>query len=92
MVSVHVPSHRIVEHLQLWSSRSLLTQNRLQEAFYAIYEPEIATSLDLFCEFKKDDPNYVKRVRKFSSTYLLDKLELNTKSRCVFCWSGVDGC
>lgn len=66
----------------------MLTQNRLQEAFYAIYDPEIAASLDLFCEFKKADKKYVKSVRRFASTYLLDKLELNTKSRCVFCWSG----
>lgn len=29
----------------------------------------------------------VKKIPKFTDTYLLDRLELNVKSRCVFCWS-----
>ena len=33
---------------------------------------------------KKD----IKIFEKFSNTYLLDKLEINTKSRCVLAWSG----
>lgn len=30
----------------------------------------------------------IKTFEKFSHTYLLDKIEINTKSRCVLAWSG----
>lgn len=65
----------------------MFTQLQLQEALYATYEPEVAACSELFCVLQKDDPKYVKKVKRYASTYLLDKLELNTKSRCVFCWS-----
>jgi hypothetical protein len=77
-----------VEHLRVWGDGKSFQQTQLQDAFYAIYEPEVLTASFIFSEFKKDDVRYVKQIKKFSSSYLLDKMELNSKSRSVFCWTG----
>ena len=64
-----------------------MTQTQLRDAFYAAYEPEVEVSVELFSALHSDD-RHRKMLRKFSRTYLLDKLDLNTKCRCVFSWAG----
>lgn len=69
--------------------KPMLQKQQLVEAFNRFYDSEVSTCADLFCHFKRLDKPYVRKVRKLSNTYLLDKLELNTKARSVFAWSGV---
>lgn len=80
-------SERIAEHLALYHSP--MTCAGLQDAFYVLYEPEVKILGDIL----NATPRFaVKRHKKplknFLSTYLLDELELNVKSRCVFVWVG----
>lgn len=63
-------------------------QYQLQFSFYTLYEPEIQSSVQLLSNYTGTNKKLLKELPKFASTYLLDILELNTKSRSVFCWSG----
>ncbi len=76
---------RIEEHLRLYLPA--LDQASLQNAFYVMYDPEVATvgsALKIVRGLHKD---LAKQIPKFADSYLLDRLELNVKSRSVFCWS-----
>lgn len=82
-------SERLLEHLVLFDDEAgNFSQGSLQDAFYLLYEPEVQTVVsalmtvdDLHADHRKK-----KGVVKFASTYLLDRLELNVKSRCVLAW------
>jgi len=79
-------AERILEHLFLYGTE--LHQDTLQLAFYALYEPEIQTTATLLPLYPfQRQKKQMKIHTKLASTYLLDKLELNTKTRCVFAWS-----
>ena len=79
-------SERIVQHILLYGEK--LNQIKLQECFYTLYEPEIMTCESVLTSFKSLDKKSIKSIPKFSKNYLLDVMELNIKSRCVFNWSG----
>eukprot|EP01038_Epipyxis_sp_PR26KG_P011535 gene11535-15451_t len=84
-------SERIAEHLTLFGQvNNQFNQELLQESFYSLYEPEIETCLSLFKRISNNEnvhKHHIKRLPKFGNTYLLDKLELNAKARCVLAWS-----
>lgn len=61
----------------------------LQRCFYCIFDPEVSICSDAFISLQDLHKDNYKKFPKFSKTYLLDKLELNIKSRCVFAWSGI---
>jgi len=76
-----------IEHLNLYGTQ--IQQDTLQLAFYTLYEPEIQTTASLLPLYPfQRQKKQTKINAKLASTYLLDKLELNTKTRCVFAWSG----
>lgn len=77
-------SERISEHLQLYGSA--ISQQQLQESFYVLFEPEILACTSL-TQIKALHKHHVKGIHRFSKAYLLDSLELNVKSRCLFSWS-----
>jgi hypothetical protein len=64
------------------------TQGLLQSTFYSILEPEVATATEVCRIVLESSKDHVKAIKKVTPIYLLDKLELNVKSRCVFAWSG----
>jgi hypothetical protein len=76
---------RLTEHLKLYGPE--VDQAGLQDAFYALYEPEVAAVTSALTIVKGLHKDHIKKIPKFAKTYLLDRLELNVKSRCVFCWS-----
>jgi hypothetical protein len=100
----HIASHRIAsshnchfscaprsintEHIEFF--RSKYSQYQLQDCFYALYDAEVATVLSAFLSVKGLTKKDIKTINAFARTFLLDKLELNVKSRCVFSWSGED--
>lgn len=45
----------------------------------------ISNAVQLYPEFQKQQK---KKLSKLARVYLLDTLELNTKSRCIFAWAG----
>jgi hypothetical protein len=75
------------EHIEFFGDK--FTQYQLQDCFYALYEAEVATVLTAFLSIKKLKKQDIKKIKAFARVFLLDKLELNVKSRCVFSWSGV---
>jgi hypothetical protein len=80
----------MTEHIKLYGPT--LSNNRLQECFYSLYEPEIETVSAVLTSAAKTEKHlkhHLKEVPKFTKSYLLDKLELNTKTRCVLAWSGM---
>lgn len=79
-------SERIEEHMRLYGPE--FNQERMQECFYSLYEPEIQTCTELFLAKQSVHPHHRKELPKFAKTYLLDKHELNVKLRCVLAWSG----
>lgn len=79
-------TERILEHFNLYPS--LLTQNQLQESFYDLYDPEVQCISSNLLLIKGIHNDHTKKLNKYVSVYLLDKIELNTKSRCVFNWAG----
>ena len=79
-------SERIVQHILLYGEK--LNQIKLQECFYTLYEPEVITCESILTSFKSLEKKNIKSIPKFSKNYLLDVMELNIKSRCVFNWSG----
>ncbi len=69
-----------------------LSNARLQDCFYSLYVPEVEACAGLLVDTASKDKSlkhHVKGVPKLAKTYLLDKLELNTKARCVLAWSGM---
>jgi hypothetical protein len=80
-------SERLLEHLLLFDSD--FSQGALQDAFYLLYEPEIVAVVNTLAAVEGLHPDYHKKtgLAKFSATYLLDRFELNVKSRCVLAWS-----
>ena len=70
-------------------SPTKVTQHQLQENFYAVLEPEINALVSFNNLIKEAHPHHKKRLTKYAKTYLLDVAELNMKSRCVFCWTGL---
>jgi hypothetical protein len=79
-----------VEHSRLFGES--VDQHLTQQMFYTFLEPEVLACQKGFQLIKS--PNlaqklHKKKFLKFSNYYLLDKLELNTKARCVFCWTGI---
>ena len=79
-------SERIQAHMEMYGPE--LNQERLQECFYSLYEPEIQTCSALFLLSPTIHKQHRKVLPKFAKTYLLDKAELNVKLRCVLAWSG----
>ena len=80
-------SERIAEHLSLYQSP--LTCATLQDAFYVLYEPEVKLVGDLMTTTPRFGVKaHKKPLKSYLSTYLLDELELNVKTRCVFVWVG----
>ena len=80
-------SERIAEHLSLYQSP--LTCATLQDAFYVLYEPEVKLVGDLMSSAPRFGVKaHKKPLKSYLSTYLLDELELNVKTRCVFVWVG----
>jgi hypothetical protein len=79
-------SERIEAQLNMFGPE--LNQERLQECFYSLYEPEVHTCTSLFLSNPLLHPHHKKTMPKFAKTYLLDKHDLNMKLRCVLGWSG----
>ena len=87
-------SERLLEHYHLCGGN--ITQMKLQDSFYGIFEPEIQTVLSLFkllispnMKVRGLQKIHKKALTKLGDSFLLDILELNTKSRMVFCWADV---
>ena len=64
------------------------TQALLQSSFYSVLEPEVETVSEAAMTVLESHKDHMKALLKITPTYLLDKLEVNVKSRCVFAWSG----
>lgn len=64
------------------------TQGILQSTYYSLLEPEVATVTEAARTVLEASKDHIKTIKKVTPIYLLDKLELNVKSRCVFAWSG----
>jgi hypothetical protein len=79
-------SERIETQLNMFGPE--LNQERLQECFYALYEPEVQTCTALFLQNPTLHPHHKKNLPVFAKTYLLDKHDLNMKLRCILAWSG----
>ena len=78
-------AERVAGHLQLYSPN--MDQAQLQDAFYVVYDPEVATTSSALMIVKGLHADHAKKLPKFAELYLLDRLELNVKSRSVFCWA-----
>ena len=78
-------SERVQEHMQLFASK--YGQAQLQDSFYTLYNAEVACVRELFVSQLGLTKQEIKRFNKFAKSYLLDSLELNVKSRCVYIWS-----
>jgi hypothetical protein len=65
------------------------TQNTLQSCFYTLYNAEVDSTVHALTNLPLAAmKEHKKALPKSARVYLLDKLELNSKSRCVFAWSG----
>ena len=69
------------------NSHKNFTQGLLQSSYYSILEPEVATASEACKLVLASSKDHVKAIKRITPIYLLDKLELNVKSRCVFAWS-----
>ena len=81
-----LPLPLALEHLQMFSH--IYSQAQLQDSFYALYNAEVACVQELFLEKVAPPKKEAKRFVAYAKSFLLDTLELNVKSRCVFTWSG----
>ncbi|KAJ1426626.1 hypothetical protein B484DRAFT_397507 [Ochromonadaceae sp. CCMP2298] len=72
-------AERVAAHLQLFGPS--LNEERTQECLYSLYEPEINTCQKLFLLNPALHKHHSKRMAKFARTYLLDRVDLNTKIR-----------
>lgn len=81
-------SERIQTQMLLYAHDTPLNIERMQECFYALYEPEIDTCLAmLLAEGDRLHPHHRKGLQKFWRTYLLDKLDLHMHLRCTLGWA-----
>lgn len=68
-----------------------MTSFTLQSCFYTLLEPEIIVVSKAYLSVHQSNQKvykkFEKNISKFTNSYLLDTLDLNTKSRCVFAWS-----
>lgn len=55
---------------------------------HALYEPELQTTVNFLKKYPFQWKKHNKLIPKLSDAYLLDKIELNTKARCILAWSG----
>ena len=79
---------RLVISLKIFAGdHNVMSPPLLQESLYSIYEPEVETCKYILLGLQRLHKDHIKKVPKFTKTYLLDILELNSKSRCIFCWS-----
>jgi hypothetical protein len=78
-------SERLVEHMRLCGET--FTQQQLQSSLYLALEPDVAAAAEVMLEQPSMDKKKRKELDKYAKTYLLDVVELNVKSRCVFNWS-----
>jgi hypothetical protein len=76
-----------VAHLR--HSRQSFTQAQLQSSFYVLYTAEMETILSGFRAFPGLQKSHLKKFPHAAKVYLLDTLELNSKSRCIFAWAGL---
>lgn len=74
-------------HLLLYGDR--FDQESLQTSLYALYNTEIDVVVNLFQKYPGITKRIQKTLTKNANAYLLDKLELNTKTRCILAWSGM---
>ena len=74
------------EHMKLYGKK--FNNPQLQDCFYTLYNAEIECVSGVFSQLKNKHKHHKKGMDKYARNYLLDTLELNTKSRCVFAWSG----
>ena len=72
--------------MKLYSKQ--FTNQQLQDCFYTLYNSEVECVSLIFSEIKDKHKQHKKGMEKYAKNYLLDNLEVNTKSRCVFAWSG----
>lgn len=84
-ILIGTSSERIVQHLHLYDEDFSVGQ--LQDAFYVLFEPETAAVQKALLVLHDLHPDHKKSVPKLSQTYLLDRFELNTKSRSMFAWA-----
>jgi hypothetical protein len=73
-------------HLRL--SRKSFTQAELQNSFYVLYTSEMETIVTGFRAFPGLQKSHLKKFPHAAKVFLLDTLELNSKSRCIFAWAG----
>ena len=79
---------RLVLSLKLFAVDGVnMSPPLLQESLYSLYEPEVETCMNVLLGMQGLHKDHTKKLPKFTKTYLLDILELNSKSRCIFCWS-----
>lgn len=74
-----------VEHISMYGQT--MDQYQLQMSLYCLFEPELQTCLAQLAKDPAMTKKISKNISKYTSTYLLDVLVLNTKSRSIFCWS-----
>ena len=72
--------------MKLYSPK--FTNPQLQDCFYTLYNSEVDCASAIFLEVKDKHKHHTKGMAKFAKNFLLDSLELNEKTRCVFAWSG----
>jgi hypothetical protein len=65
-----------------------MDQELMQACFYPLYEAEIESANTLLKMYPISLQRHEKNIKKLTSGYLLDTLELNTKIRCIMAWSG----
>lgn len=81
-------SERVSHHMSLFGPK--IFQYTLQSCFYSLYEAELQAMVKHLDKYPMQLAAHDKLLRKnTASTYLLDSLELNTKSRCVLAWMGM---
>lgn len=78
-------SERIEEHIRLYGAS--LTQAKLQDCFYSLLEPEIEACSSLLLMQPHLHKDHKKKIPAYAKSYLLDKAEVNMKTRCVLAWS-----
>jgi hypothetical protein len=62
--------------------------SELQNCLYGLYDPEIEAIKSILLANELKNKNFNKAVEKISRSFLLDNLELNSKTRCIIAWSG----
>lgn len=65
-----------------------MTQAKLQDCFYSLLEPEIEACSSLLLMQPHLHKDHKKKIPAYAKSYLLDKAEVNMKTRCVLAWSG----